>query len=139
MNFYLKSNNNNKMPKPLTQNILDKLYEAHDLKMSVNEAANYTGVSGITIKKYWEKRGLEVYFERDRTSKKNNETDQNKMADGYNFNKPLRRITLEKQIPNLFDSYDRKPGINRVYKGKIDGIEAKIIFSYESSYIPIKN
>lgn len=121
------------MPKTLTKDLIDKIYEAHDLGMSVNQTVDYTGICSVTIKKYLEIRGLEVHFERNRKSKKNNGTNQNKITDGYNFNKPLRRITLEKQIPSLFDSSDEKSGINRVYKGKIDGIETKIIFSSEST------
>ena len=120
------------MPKTLTQDIIDKIYEAHDLGMTLTKAGHYAEVNVMTVKKYLKISGLKVHFERNRASKKNNETNQNKIADGYNFGKPLRRITLEKQIPGLFDSCDEKSRIDNKYLGKIDGVNAKIIFNSES-------
>lgn len=52
------------MPKILTQEQEDKIYEAHELGMSTNKAAEYAGVSQPTVPRYWNKKGLEAHFKK---------------------------------------------------------------------------
>lgn len=109
---------------------IDKIYEAHELKMSIFKAAKYAKVSHMTIKKYWDNRGLKAHSRSGVKSKKTLE----RAANGiniYKFGRAIRRITLERQVPDLFDERDYKVILSHQYFGKIDGINTKIVFSVD--------
>lgn len=45
------------MPKRVSQNQINKIYEAHEKEMTTREAAEYAGVNPSTIFRYWNKKG----------------------------------------------------------------------------------
>jgi len=70
-------------------------------------------------------------LQRDHPEKSLKETNNNKVKNGYK--KPLRRITLESQIPSIFDNPDEiilKTSNNKSskYYGKIDEIDIELVY-----------
>lgn len=51
------------MPKLITKDQINKIYEAHKLKKSLRQSAEYANVSKKTVYRYWDKKGLEAHFE----------------------------------------------------------------------------
>lgn len=47
---------------PLPKKTIDKICEAHKLKLGIIDAAEYAGVDKVTIQKYWRNAGLEPNF-----------------------------------------------------------------------------
>lgn len=122
------------MPKTITKHQISKIYEAHKLGMNIFDASQYADVDRGIVERHWKERKLKAHFKgrRRKTDYVNTSKNNSNKKDNYDFRKPLRRITFEKQIPYLFDKNWALTGIDE-YSGKINGIEARIIFSSESS------
>ena len=53
------------MGKSLSEGQLTKIYEAHNLRMSIEDAARHARVSGATIHKYWKSENLKPHFKKE--------------------------------------------------------------------------
>ena len=50
------------MVRKISQEQIDKIYEAYNAGMMIPEAADYAKVSKSVVCKYWKKKGLETHF-----------------------------------------------------------------------------
>lgn len=106
--------------KPISKDKIDKIFKAHELKMSTRKAAEYASVYPSTVRRYWKNEGLKPNFEK------------------------ASRTTQDK-IDKIFEAY--KMGLSTTKAAKYAGVSQRTVWEYwkqkgleshyKSDFIPI--
>lgn len=119
------------MPRPQINNqTLEKILEAHELRMSLHEAARHASTSATTVKRYWDKKDLEPHNERRQVL---TDKQKKKMLEAHTLNMSLNEAAAyTKTSRETVRSHWNAAGIRQIHETPLPLTQSQIAKIYEA-------